>query len=145
MTEDMILSTLKQADGQLTVKEIAEATQLGETTVRTHLKNLVEGGKVFKTGSKYSTTAAEPKPPRVKKEKPVREGPTQRDVAAELDTAVLEALKANGPQSCEALVGLVPITTTRARVYTSLWRLKRDEKVVKVQSESRTPQYELVK
>lgn len=143
-----ILALLFQR-GPCKVAMLARATNLGETTVRTTLKNLVDMGEVMRTEEGlYMASAskkASPKAtttPKENGEGKTRGGPKgQREHTLERDGKVLAAVeKAKTPVTVADLAE--QLGETKAFVYLSLYRLKRDGKVSISRVEgSRTPVY----
>lgn len=167
MSAELIMIALKH--GPLSVSRLVAQTGVSETTVRTHLKRLIDEGKIT-TVKKGQTTEFKlakakpvvpetpvapplPTPPtgrkgavKEKKPRPPRsdgEMSKRRRLAGERDEQVKAFLAAHpSGLNRKSLSGAMDVDYDL--LYISLWRLERDGVVTKVRDGSRAPVWRLV-
>jgi predicted transcriptional regulator len=138
-TKDKVLEALG-LNGPAKVAVIVRRTELGETTVRKMLKELVDGGEAIRLESGLfhlpPQAAEKPAEPKVRQ-------PGQKDKETQQrDDEVLLVLQRNGQMSREEIAE--KLNTTSSLAYLSLYRLRRDGLVKQIHIGTRTPDWAVV-
>lgn len=140
---EKVLTAIKK--GTTTVNELTDKLGISESTVRAAIDSLVEVGAIKKNGAKGRSASyvvfAEQEETKLKEEEKQNAGrPRQEEIKAR-DEQVLEIIKKAGSDGVTKQGIAEALGVTSSLAYISVHRLKKDGKITKVGSGTRSPHW----
>jgi DNA-binding transcriptional ArsR family regulator len=129
----------------MTASDVAQALEVNATTARRQLAALVAAGDAHQERKGNSTrwflgkAGGASGTPSTKQKDATAQG--SRTLAAERDAEVLAAIGKAGKDGHSKVTLAEALKTTPALAYTSIWRLAKASKIVKIRVGDRTPRY----